>query len=137
MRKKKSIPSRNRSPYGWWVASYVERFVYDDEDRRNPNRRCLAWENTILLQAKDREQAWRKAMSRGRLGRGGEARDVAAGRRGAWQFEGLTSLLPVYEKLEDGAEVFWVEHAARSVRTILGKVKTKKELEAFDDEESS
>lgn len=126
-------PHRNRSPYGWWIASYLERFEYDDEDRRNSNRRCLAWENTILVKARTRDEAWAKAMTYGRRSEGIEGRLGTRRRRGSWRFEGLTSLLPVYERLEDGAELLWVEHAGRSVRSIRALVKKKRELETFDD----
>jgi hypothetical protein len=129
------IPHRNRSPHGWWIASYLERFEYHDENRRNPGRRCLAWENTILVKARDREAAWRKALAWGRLSNGNEASNVRTGRKGVWRFEGLTSLLPVYDALADGAELMWTEHSGRTVRSIRAMVKKKTELEAFDDGE--
>ena len=129
------IPHRNRSPHGWWIASYVERFEYYDEKRRNLSRRCLAWENTILLKARNREEAWRKALAHGRLSEGTEALDTKTRRKGAWRFEGLTSLLPVYDRLEDGAEVLWAEHSGRTVRSVRALVKAKKDLEAFNDRE--
>jgi hypothetical protein len=128
-----AIPSRNRTRHGWWLASYLERFEYYDEDRRNLNRHCLAWENTILIKARTREEAWRKAMAQGRLSEGSEAWDSETGRKGAWHFEGLTSLLPIYDRLEHGAEIIWVKHAGRTVKRIRALVKSKHELEAFDD----
>jgi hypothetical protein len=30
----RKIPYRNQSRYGWWIAAYLERFEYYDEDRR-------------------------------------------------------------------------------------------------------
>jgi len=33
---KKMIPYSNRSPYGWWIAAYVLRFEYYDEDKKIP-----------------------------------------------------------------------------------------------------
>jgi hypothetical protein len=102
------------------------------EDRRKLTRRCLAWENTVLLKARNRHEAWRKAMRLGKLAQS-EVREVGSGRKGVWRFEGLTCLLPVYERLEDGAEVMWVEHAGRSVKAIRALVKAKHDLEAFDD----
>jgi Domain of unknown function (DUF4288) len=127
------VSPRNRTRHGWWIATCLERFEYYDENRRNLNRRCLAWENTILIKARNREEAWRKAVAQGRLSEGSEAWDSETGRKGAWHFEGLTSLLPVYDRLEDGAEIIWVEHAGRTVRRIRGLVKKKHELEAFAD----
>ena len=131
----KKIPWRNRTPTGWWIASYLERFEYYDEDLKNPNRRCLAWKNTILIKARDREVAFRKAVANGRLGDGSEAWDKDTGRRGAWRFEGLTMLLPVYDDIEDGAEVLWSEYEGKTVKRIKAMVKSKRELESFQDDE--
>ena len=64
--KKNKIPHRNKSQYGWWVATCLERFEYFDENKSNLNRRCIAWENTILLKAKDRNDAYKKAIENGK-----------------------------------------------------------------------
>jgi hypothetical protein len=130
---KKKIPFENRSPHGWWIAAYVTRFEYYDEDKKNLNRRCLAWENTIILKAKDRNEAYRKAVRLGKLANGQEMWEADSGRKGAWRFEGLTSLLPIYEELEDGAEVMWRKYANRTVKKIRALAKPKEKLEAFDD----
>jgi Domain of unknown function (DUF4288) len=127
------IPYRNKSPHGWWIASYIERFEFDDEDAANLQRRCLAWENTILIQAKNRDEAYRKAMTRGRRSEGSPAQINS--RSGRWRFEGLISLLPIYEELRDGAEVRWKEHANVTVRKVKSWIRQKKELETFDDRE--
>jgi hypothetical protein len=129
----RKIPYRNKSPYGWWVASYLVRLEYDDENKENPNRKCLAWENTIILHSPNREAAYREAVRIGSLGDGSRAREVESGRERCWRFEGLTSLLPVYERLEHGAEILWKEHRNRTVRKIKSWVKQKKQLETFDD----
>jgi len=133
---KKQIPYRNKSPYGWWIAAYILRFEYYDEDRKNPDRRCLAWENTIILQAKDRNEAYRKAVRFGSQANRQEMWQSDSGRKGAWRFEGLTSLLPIYDELEDGAEVLWRQYTNRTVKTIQALAKSKKELEVFNDETS-
>ncbi|MEO8602529.1 MAG: DUF4288 domain-containing protein [bacterium] len=127
----RNIPHRNRSPYGWCIAAYLQRFEYDDEDKTNSSRRCFAWENTILLKAKDRDGAYAKAR---RIGR--ESNDTARGpdgRKGKFRFEGLTLLLPVYEELGDGAEVLWRERSNIAVRTVRALVKRKAALAVFDD----
>ena len=130
----RKIPYRNKSPYGWWIASYLERFEYEGEDKSNLNRRCFAWENTILIRAPNREQAYRKAIKFGSIANGSRARNQTTGRKGRWCFEGLTSLLPIYDKLEDGEEVLWKEHRNRTVKTIKSWVKRKKDLETFIDD---
>lgn len=133
LKPSKAIPSKNKSPYGWWIASLVERFEYYDEDKNNLNRRCLAWVNTILIQAHDREEAYRKALEYGSYSEGSEAWDDT-GRKGCWRFEGIATLLPIYDQLEDGAELLWEEHENRSVKTVQSWVRQKEELETFIDD---
>ena len=62
-----------------------------------------------------------------------KAWDEKTKRKGSWHFEGLTSLLPIYETIEDGTEILWKEITGRSVKKIKSFVKKKNELEAFDD----
>lgn len=132
---KTRIPYRNKSPFGWWVASYLERFEYEDEDQSNLARRCVAWENTIILKAKNREAAYRKAEKIGRLNDGNGMYRATDGRKGVWKYEGLTSLLPIYEELEDGSEILWKAHENRTVKKIQSWVKSKDELETFIDDD--
>ena len=134
---KKKIPSRNKSSYGWWLASYIERFEYEGENLDNLNRRCTAWENTIIIKAKNREQAFRKAEKIGRLGESNGAYTNTDGLTLRLVYEGLSSLLPIYEDLEDGAEIIWEEHQNRTVKKIQSLVKSKSELESFDDSEET
>lgn len=127
-----AIPYRNRSPHGWWIASYIERAVWDDDPDPAPNSRCTTWENTIILQAPDREAAYRKAIDLASQQSSAFA-DESGKRTGHWVFDGLTSLLAIHDKLEDGAEVLWEEHENRTVAKVRSWVKEKHELEAFDD----
>ena len=131
VKRKKPIPNRNKSPFGWWVASYIERFEPENENSENPNRRCLAWENTIIIKAKNREVAFSKAEKVGKLGNG--IVSTVKGRKGVWRYEGLTSLLAIYEELEDGAEILWNEHKNVSMKSVKSRVKNKDQLETFDD----
>jgi len=39
--------------------------------------------------------------------------------------------LPVYDELENGAEIMWVEHKNKAIKTIKNMVKSKSELEVF------
>ena len=129
---KNEIPYRNHSPYGWWIATFIESASWDDEPNPSPNSRCLAWENTIILQATDREAAYAKAVSLASQ-YSSEFEDNSRNRKGHWVFEGLTNLLPIYDELEDGAEILWVEHQNRTIRKIRSQVKRKEQLEVFDD----
>ncbi|MFV1976928.1 MAG: hypothetical protein ACC651_14370 [Candidatus Scalindua sp.] len=54
-------------------------------------------------------------------------------RKGCWRVEGLISLLPIYEELEDGAELIWNEYENISVKKVKSWIRKKEELETFDD----
>lgn len=134
MKKKKE--DKNISPVGWYVASLLHRFEWYDEDKENFNRRCLAWENQILIKADSPEQAYTKAIKYGKLHEeSGEMWETGnEERKGKWRFEGLRSLLPIYDELEDGAEIVWKEYESRSVKKVKSWVKSKEELEVFDSD---
>ena len=130
---KDGIPHRNHSPHGWWIATYIERTEWDDAQAQ-PDDVCLAWENTIILTAVDREAAYAKVVAMVGTPTSQFMDDTQAPpRAGHWVFEGLTSLLPIYDKLEDGAEVLWIEHEDKTLRDIQSWIKSKSELEVFDD----
>jgi hypothetical protein len=133
------IPSENRSPTGCWVATIIERFEFEDEDTSNPRRRCRAWSNVVLVKARDRNHAYRKAMRYGELGvASGDWADVRTGRKGKWIFEGLSSLLPVYDEFdEDGSEILFDDHENITVGRVQSWVREKSDLEVFDDSDSA
>jgi hypothetical protein len=128
----KKADHQHHSPTGWWIASYIARAVWDDDRRPSESSRCTAWENTIILKAKDRDSAYSKAV---RLGSANKSTfsDDASKRTGRWVFEGLTSLLPIYDELADGAEILWRDHSGRTLKRVRSMVKKKNELEAFDN----
>lgn len=49
-------------------------------------------------------------------------------------FESLTSLLPIYEELEDGAEIVLKEYKNKSVKKAQSWVKPKEQLEVFRED---
>ena len=121
---------RNRSPVGWYVATYIERFEFEGEDKKNPRRRCRAWESMILVKASTPEQAYRRAL-RHVAGSEDPSWTNGRGERGRLIFEGLTELVPVYDPLEDGSEICWTDHQNFSVQRIKGMIKKKEELSVF------
>jgi len=132
------IASRNKSPTGWWVATIIERFEFEDEDTSNLRRRCRAWSNVVVLKARDRNQAYNKAIRYGKLGMSDENNciDIETRRRGRWIFEGLASLLPVFDSFdEDGSEILFDDYENVSVGRVKRWIKQKKDLEVFDDSE--
>lgn len=127
------IPFRNHSPYGWWIATYILRAVWDDQSELGEDEECCAWENTILVQAEDRETAFSKAHMFATEACTEFEDHADPNRKGRWVLEGLRSLLPIYEELGDGAEIVWTEHESIPVRKLRSWVRPKERLEAFDD----
>ena len=124
---------KNNSPVGWYIASILVRLEWQDEDVSNPRRRCKAWENTILIRANSLQEAYEKAIAKGK-------QEEEAGKiwkvdnediKGQWHFEGLTNLLPVYDEIEDGSEIMWMEHENKSVHKIQSWVAENKSWEDF------
>jgi hypothetical protein len=84
-----------------------------------------------LIQAKNREEAYRKALMLGRAGHPSKTKS------GEWRFVGISMLLPVYEKLEDGAEILWVDRGLMPVSKIRKLIKTQRQLPVFKNKEAA
>jgi hypothetical protein len=114
------------SPVGWYLATYQLRFIelaqMDNEDLK---RRFLTWENTILVKASQIDDAYDKAVQFG-LQSTTPYKGGPTGVDVQWVFEGILSLLPIYEELEDGSELSWAE-SKRALSTIRRRVITKEE----------
>ena len=120
--------SKNIAPHGWYVGSYLIRFIeLAKEGNEDPEKRFITWENTVLVKASSLDEAYDKvvkiAMENTAPYKGGpEGIDVQ------WVFEGITELLPVYEKIKDGAEISWSDHAPRKLKNIRKWVRKKSEF---------
>ena len=89
-------------------------------------KRFPVWENTRLIRARNREQAYRKAMKLANVGMPSKTDG------GEWQFEGISLLLPIYEELVDGAEILWTDHGSIGLAKLKKLVKSKRELTSND-----
>ncbi len=101
----RQIINSSTSPVGWYVASYILRFVALNEDNEREAKRFKVWENTILIQASSPEEAYKKVTSYAE--KESQPYENNLGQTVRFIFEGLTSLLPVYEELADGSEILW------------------------------
>lgn len=123
----------NISPVNWYVARILLRFEFYDEDKSNLNKRCLAWENQILIKADSPNEAYKKAIRQGKL-EGSEMWTVDKKRKGKFYFEGLTGLVAIYEELEDGSEITWTKYENRTVKKVKSWVLPKDKLEVFKND---
>jgi Domain of unknown function (DUF4288) len=116
----------NLAPHGWYVGSYLLRFVEVADKRKNsPKRRFLCWENTVIVKARDIGHAFEKVSAEAKE----HTRPYSGGSGGIkvrWLFEGITELLPIYDRLSDGAEIMWTEHRSKSLKTIRSKARPKR-----------
>ena len=127
MSHRSKIHFSNRDHSGWWIFKEVEQWVSKRQKKLLANSRCLVWENTRLIRAKSREEAYRKALKVGGAG-------LPSGTKaGEWRFAGISMLLPVYEEIEDGAEILWTDRGSMSVKAIKNLVKSRKQLPVFND----
>lgn len=112
--------SADISPVGWYVGSYQLRFIeLNEEGNDDPDASFLVWENTVIVRAEDLEEAFRKVEAVGMQ----QTSPYKGGSEGVpvqWIFEGITSLLPIYEELEDGAEIMWEEHDSVKLSKLRG-----------------
>jgi hypothetical protein len=131
MLRQTKIPFRNRSQSGWWIFREVQQWVSRRQQKITDESRCQVWENTRLIRARNRDEAFRKAMRLGQAGCPSQTKD------GEWRFAGISMLLPVYEEVEDGAEILWVDRGKMSVRGIKKLVKSKREFSVFDDNDEA
>jgi hypothetical protein len=114
---------KNTSPVGWYVASYLIRFIEIEDTRNNDlEQRFLTWENTVIVKASNLQEAYDKVLI--------IANETTEPYRGGplgipvqWVFEGVTELLPIYEDLEDGAEIMWAKHAPRKLKNLRKAVR--------------
>jgi hypothetical protein len=116
---------KNTSPVGWYLGTYLLRFVeLGDVERNDPEKRFVSWENTVLVNASTMDSAYAKveriAKAAAKPYRGGPN-----GVRVKWEYVGVTEMLPIYEQLGDGAEIAWAEHRARKLKTLQQWVKPK------------
>lgn len=128
MAKRIRAPDTHVSTVGWYVGSHVLRFVeLDRPDNDDPEARFLTWENTVLIQATNIEQAYDKVVRIGHQ-HAGPYKGGTAGVDVQWIFEGVSELVPVYEELQDGAEIMWAERKPTKLKHIRSLSKTKAEL---------
>jgi hypothetical protein len=119
---------KNISPVGWYVASYLIRFTeINDPNNENQEERFISWENTVIVKAIDLDEAYEKAVKIAH-----ETTEPYLGGPDAvpvqWVFEGITELLPIYEELEDGAEIMWAEHKPRKLKNLQKLVRSRNEI---------
>ena len=118
------------SPVGWYVGSYLLRFIeLEAAGNDDPDADFLVWENTVIVEAGDLDEAFRKIEAIGLQ----HTEPYKGGHDGVpvrWVFEGITELLPVYERLQDGAEIMWAERESVKLGALRAQSMSLEEIRA-------
>jgi Domain of unknown function (DUF4288) len=111
-------------PVSWYLSREIVYFEFTDQADQDEYQ---VWENLILINAQNPEEAYQKALKHGF----GNEEDVTIdGRKGRCKFKGLKTLVAVYENIEDGAEIEWQEYMVEKDE-LESLVKPKEKLPAF------
>ncbi|MBB6368550.1 hypothetical protein FHR56_003729 [Xanthomonas sacchari] len=109
------------------MIRFIELDAVGNDD---PQEEFLAWENTVIVSAPDFDEAYRKVVAVAET----TTDPYKGGPDGIpvqWVFEGVTQLLPIYESLEDGAEIMYEEHESIRLDALRQRVMS---LEALKDQ---
>jgi hypothetical protein len=116
------------SPVGWYVGSYLLRFIeLEALTNEELEQRFLAWENTAIVKAGSFDEAYEKLVAVAKA----QTNPYKGGAEGVpvqWLFEGVTELLPIYEPLQDGAEIMWAEHDSVQLSALRQRARSLQEL---------
>ena len=117
------MSAKNISPVGWYVGSYLLRFIeLEEPGNYDEETRFLSWENTILVQASDLDDAYDKiekiAVEHTEPYKGGNQ-----GVPVQWIFEGITEILPIYDEIGHGSEIMFSESTKKlkNLRKLIRK----------------
>jgi hypothetical protein len=109
----------------WYLVEIIERCEPNGTVDKRPLRRCIVYGNYHLIKADSTEEAYEKAEKIGREGNyhfnNVDKKDMK------WEFIGIGDLLPIYEDIEDGAELMFTDYGFISAKRSDGFVKPKAE----------
>jgi len=110
----------------WFIVEIIEKCEPVKRDENQDLRRVTTWGNHHLIKADSPEKAFDKAV---KLGKEAEYKFTNTDKvEMEWIFVGIGELLPIYEDIEDGAEIMWNDYGFISNRRTMRMPYEKKEL---------
>lgn len=107
----------------WWIAWLCERCEPPGTDPKDRRRRNTTWVNAVLIHAKDASSAYDKAV---RIGKQGRYRFTNVRKeKMKWRFVGVWDLLPLYDNIADGEEIYWNDYGMMSAGKAQDRVMSK------------
>ena len=123
MEKAEKISNKNGN---WYIAEIIEKCEPVERNEKQELRRVTTWGNHHLIKADSPEKAFDKAE---KIGKEAEYKFTNSDKiKMEWIFVGIGELLPIYEDIEDGAELMWNDYGFISNRRTLKMPYKKKEL---------
>lgn len=123
MEKAEKISNKNGN---WYIVEIIEKCEPVERNEKQELRRVTTWGNHHLIKADSPEKAFDKAE---KLGREAEYKFTNSDKiEMEWIFVGIGELLPIYEDIEDGAELMWNDYGFISNRRTMRMPYKKKEL---------
>ncbi len=112
------------SPVDWYLVFALLKFVPDDELTHTLEYEHL-WENTYLLKASHPTVAYDRGL---KIAKKDEESIEFKGKKGAWVLAGIKQVLPIYEDVKDGAELFWTDLGKKKKSETNDKVITREQF---------
>lgn len=120
--------SSTREPRSrFYIAELVQ------ECRVRGFKTSLVWVNIHLIKASSAKEAFSKALKKGKE-HNARYRAGDKGRPAQWIFRGLRQLIPIYEKIADGAEIMFETYENVAPSAAKKMVRARKNLAAFHEE---
>lgn len=110
----------------WYIVEIIEKCEPVERNETQELRRVTTWGNHHLIKADSPEKAFEKAV---KLGKEAEYKFTNTDKiEMEWIFVGIGEILPIYEDIEDGAELMWNDYGFISNRRTMRMPYKKKEL---------
>lgn len=110
----------------WYIVEIIEKCEPVERNEKQELRRVTTWGNHHLIKADTPEKAFDKAV---KLGKEAEYKFTNTDKiEMEWIFVGIGELLPIYEDIEDGAELMWNDYGFISNQRTMRMPYEKKEL---------
>ena len=118
------------NPIGWFLAIIQTRYVPLEPLDLSEDDETFGSEHIILIKASDSDAAYVEAMEHVAVMSSDDVVDVVTGEKGAIVCDGIRELIPVYDQLEDGAEL--LDTVVRFSSTdAANRIPPKEQLAAF------
>ena len=122
-KKVEKISNKNGN---WFIVEIIEKCEPVKRNEKQELRRVTTWGNHHLIKADSPEKAFDKAV---KLGKEKNYKFINSDKIEMESFfVGIGELLPIYEDIEDGAELMWNDYGLISNRRTMRMPYKKKEL---------